>query len=613
MRVLALWSAAVCFLGLGAVPLLAQDAAALFTVRCANCHEAQAESSAPARTLLRAMSPEQILSALERGAMQAQGSQLSRAQRITLAEFLAEEPLEADFLPSMPQSAFCADGTSSSESASPRPAWNGWGVTVRNVRFQPGDAAGITADEVPRLQLKWAFGFPGAASASAQPVVWEERVYVGSWEGDVFSLDAKTGCIYWTLQVEAGVRSAISIGQTSGGLTAYFGDLAANVYAVDAATGKQLWKVEVDDHPFARITGSPTLYEGRLYVPVSSREESQVRALGYRCCRFRGSVVALDAATGKELWKTYTIPEPRRVGTNRAGVETWGPSGASTWTSPTIDLTRRLIYVGTSNNYSPPSTPTSDAVIAFDMESGEIRWVRQFLAEDIWNGSCFTGDVDPATCPDPDAPDADVVGSPILVRSTEGRDILIATVKSAEVYALDPDQEGKVIWRQRVGKGGVSGGVMWGAATDGDDVYVAVADIEYLGRGEHNPNVGGGIFRLKVSTGEKLWNTPHPPCGERKPCSRAQSAAVTLIPGVVFSGSEDGHFRAYSTRDGTILWEYDTVVEYATVNGIEARGGSIDNGGPAVVDGMVFTNSGYSHHGGIIPGNVLLAFSVEGQ
>jgi len=128
---------------------------------------------------------------------------------------------------------------------------------------------------------------------------------------------------------------------------------------------------------------------------------------------------------------------------------------------------------------------------------------------------------------------------------------------------------------------------------------------------EVDPNMGGGITAVDVSTGEKVWSTPHSPCGNRKPCSPTQAAAVSATAGAVFSGSNDGRIRAYSTQDGKILWEYDTVQEFTTVNAVKARGGSINNGGPAIAGGMVFTNAGYSHHSGIIPGNVLLAFSAQ--
>ena len=614
MKLLGFWLALICLCtGLACTPLLAQDGATLYRTHCAICHETGGESPAPGREQLRQMSPEQILAALDRGVMSSQGSERSRAEQRTLAEFLSEKPFGVEPVNPIPRSAFCDSSASSFQSSLGGPAWNGWGVEITNTRFQPGAAAGISPAEVPRLKLKWAFGFPGATSASAQPVVLGGRVYVGSWVGDVYSLDAQTGCIHWMVETESGVRSAVSIGKANGdGLTVYFGDLAANVYALDAESGKQLWKVKVDDYPLARVTGSPTLYDGRLYVPVSSREESRVGNSRYPCCRFRGSMVALDAATGRQLWKTYTISQPpRRTQKNRIGTQIWGPAGVAIWVSPTLDVKRNVLYVGTGNDYSPPSTSTSDSIIAFDMDTGAIQWVRQIVENDIWSSGCRQPDPDPAVCPDVDAPDFDFPASPILVKLPDGREILIATQKSGLIYALDPDQEGKTIWELRVAKGGTQGGILFGSATDGENVYAAISDFTRLTGRVPDPDVGGGIVAVGLGSGQQLWHTPPPGCGDRRPCSPAQAAAVSAIPGVVFSGSVDGHLRAYSTRDGEILWDYDTVREFTTVNGVQAKGGSLSNGGPAVVGGIVFSNAGYSHHSGVIPGNVLLAFSVE--
>lgn len=610
MRRFALWCAAWLMV-ITPAAVRAQDGAALFQAHCALCHDAGAADTgaagrAPGRDTLRQLSPDQIVTALEKGAMRTQGAERSRAERHALAEFLSGRPYTAQADP-IARSAFCERAE---ERANAGPSWNGWGVTTDNTRFQPAAAAGLSADDLPRLRLKWAFGFPGATSASAQPVVYAGRVYVGSWEGDVYSLDAGTGCIRWAMQAEAGVRSAVSIGQDrSGRLVAYFGDLAANVYAVDALTGAAIWKVKVDDYPFARVTGSPVLHQGRLYVPLAAREESQVANPSYVCCKFRGNVVALDAASGARIWKTVLIDqEPQPTGKNAAGTPLWGPSGAAVWSAPTIDEARNVLYVGTGNSYSFPPVPTTDAIVALDLDSGKIRWVRQMTGLDVWNGGCGG---DPQVC-SKDAPDFDFGASPILAKGEDGKRILVAGNKSAMLYAMDPDQDGRIIWQQKLGRGSTSGGILWGPAVDEATIYAAITDPVRVGKGRDvDPTMGGGIVAVSIASGEKRWSTPNPPCGERKPCSPTQAAAVTAIPGVVFSGSNDGNLRAYSTTDGRILWEYDTVREFTTVNGIKARGGSINNGGPAVAGGMVFTNSGYSHHSGVIPGNVLLAFSTQ--
>jgi polyvinyl alcohol dehydrogenase (cytochrome) len=606
MRVWIVTATLCLFLPSVTLPTQAQDGATLFKNYCASCHEA-GDSRAPGRDVLAQLTPEQILQALEKGAMKAQAAERSRAQRRTLVEYLSGKQLGPEVANPIPQSAFCTKENPVFRNSLNGPAWNGWGVDIRNSRFEQAEVAGMTAQEVPHLRLKWAFGFPGASSGGTQPVVVGGRVYIGDAEGDLFALDAETGCIRWRVEVEAGIRSAITIGQSGGRVAAYFGDQAANVYAVDADNGKLLWKVKVDDYSRAAITGAAQLYAGRLYVPVSSREESQVGDPQYPCCAFRGSVVALDAATGKQIWKTYTIAEQAKpTQKNSAGTQIVGPSGGAVWNAPTLDVKRNTLYVGTGNNFSPPSTNMSDSVVALNMNTGKIKWFRQQTENDIWNGSCRRPDRESAVCPDADAPDFDFGSSSVLADAPGRRQLLIAGNKSGIVWALDPDHQGKLVWQQVVGNSSSTGGVLWGIAVDNQRVLVPNGYFD-----TQNPDSGGGMAAIALDDGHLIWSTSNPPCGDRKPCKQSHPAAVTMIPGIVFSGTMDGRLRAYSAEDGKLVWEYDTARDFATVNGVKANGGSMSNAGPTVVGGMLFVNSGYSHHGGIIPGNVMLAFSSE--
>jgi polyvinyl alcohol dehydrogenase (cytochrome) len=591
--------------GFCAAPAKAQDGGALYNTYCAICHEAGGNSLAPGREALGRMAPAQILQTLEKGSMKAQAAERSRAQRRALAEYLSGKPLPAGSTV-IPASAFCTASGEAFRSSITGPSWNGWGAGITNMRFQPADPAGMTASDVPNLKLKWAFGLPGATSGGTQPVVANGRVYVGDAEGDLFALDAKSGCIFWHIEVEAGIRSAVTLGERDGGgLTAWFGDQAANMYAVDAATGKLLWKVKVDEHPQAAITAASALYARRLYVPVSSREEAKVADPRYPCCQFRGSVLALDATTGKRIWKTYMIDDKPITGRkNSAGTMIVGPSGAPVWNTPTIDVERNVLYVGTGNNYSPPATELSDSVLAIDMSSGKIRWHRQQTENDIWNGTCRRNDREAAACPDADSPDVDFSVSPVLVKTASGRSLLIAGNKSGMIWALDPDQQGKTIWEQQVGKGSSGGGVLWGLAVDGERIFVPNGFFD-----AKSPDASGGMAALDLQNGHPIWSTGNPPCADRKLCKPSHAAAVTAIPGAVFSGTMDGQFYAYSADTGKILWRFNSVRDYSTVNGVTAKGGSMSNSGATVVDGMLYVESGYSHHGAIIPGNVLLAFS----
>jgi polyvinyl alcohol dehydrogenase (cytochrome) len=411
------------------------------------------------------------------------------------------------------------------------------------------------------------------------------------------------------------VRSAISVGRAGNRDIAVFGDTQANLYALDAATGRLLWKTDVDDFPVGRISGSPTLYNGRIYVGIASGEEASGANPTYECCKFRGSVVSVDAATGKMLWKTYMLDEPKPTKKNAVGTQLWGPSGAPVWSAPAIDATLNRLYVTTGNNYSDPTSPTSDAFLALDMDSGKILWSKQMTEKDAYTAACRLPDK--TNCADSNGPDFDFSSSPILLSLANGRRLLLAGQKSGIVHALDPDKGGEVLWQTRVGRGGTMGGVQWGSAADQSNIYVALSDIgrvmlNYSNSTDADPKQGGGMFALRLEDGERVWYTPPPGCGTRQRCSPAQSAAVSAIPGVAFSGSVDGHMRAYSTKDGAIIWDVDTIRSYETVNGVAGRGGSIDGPGPAIGGGLVIFNSGYPTAGGT-PGNVLLAFSVDGK
>jgi polyvinyl alcohol dehydrogenase (cytochrome) len=599
--------AAAC---LAAGILSAQDGAALFNEMCTGCHNGTVDR-APNRDALRAMTAERVLAALESGAMISVTNRRTAAERRAIAEFAAAKPLAQAVAELKPRpQAMCAANVGRNFNPQSGPQWFGWGQNASNNRYQSNP--GLSAADVPKLKLKWAFAFPTEIISNAQASYAGGRIFIGSASGMVYSLDADSGCIHWYYQAESGVRAALSFGRAGNVDAAFFGDQGAVMYAVEAATGKLLWKTEVDPYPLARITGSPKLDENRLYVPVASGEEGPGGLPNYECCRFRGSLVALDAATGKQIWKTYTIDqEPRPTKKNALGTQLWGPSGAPIWSSPVVDTKLNRVYVTTGNNYSDPPTRTSDAFLALDLATGKILWTRQMTPADAYDVACRMPDK--TNCPESDGPDFDFSSSPILVTLSNGRRAIVAGQKSAHVHALDPDNQGEVLWSKKIGRGGTMGGVQWGSAADGQNIYVALSDIgrvmlTYSQSTDADPKVGGGMFALRLTDGAQVWYTKPGECGARPRCSPAQSAAVSAMPGVAFSGSVDGHMRAYSTADGKILWDFDTVRTYETVNGVAGRGGSLDGPGPVIANGMVFVNSGYPSAGGQ-SGNVLLAFS----
>ena len=583
----------------------------LYQQRCAGCHDHPTDRIPPRLHFL-TMTPHTVLAALTSGIMQSQAAGLSEQDKRALAVLLTYQAFDA--LSTQPQSNLCAQAGGALDFTAPQ--WNGWGRIPENSRFQP--AAGINVDDIARLKLKWVYAYPRSAGKSnGQPTVIGNRVFVTSEAGKVYSLDAHTGCTYWVHDADSGVRTAVSVGlllaSTAARSAAYFGDGSASVYAVNAETGKRLWKTRVEEHGLSRITGAPILYQDRLYVPVSSAEEIAPYDRNYACCTFRGSVVALNAFTGDILWKTYTIDgAPKPTKTSSAGVQLYGPAGGAVWSTPTIDVKRRTLYAATGNSYTDVKENGSDAVIALDLDNGRIKWRNQITANDNYLVAC-RGSRSTASCPQQLGPDHDFGASPILQTLPDGRQLVIVGQKSGVLYALDPDT-GERVWEARVGQGGALGGIEFGIAADDQKVYAAVAD--------HLATPGQpGINAVDAATGKIVWHTPAPavPCasadqeggGGRFGCAIGQSSAVTVIPGVVFSGALNGRFRAYAAADGTILWDYNAAIEYTPVNAANARGGSFDAGGATVVDGVLYVNSGYGST--LNSGNVLLVFTVDGR
>ena len=526
--------------------------------------------------------------------MKWEGKFLSKADKAALSDYLGKPTLTTASM-----TGYCARDL---DPPADPPRWAGWGVNPQNSRFQPRFSAGLDREQVKKLKLKWAFGFPGAAATFGQPTSFAGRLFVGSEDGTVYALDSATGCTWWTFRASATVKTAISIGNQ--GRNAFFGDTNGYIYAVNVSDGSLVWKVHPESHPAARITGSPLLVSSRLYVPISSGEEGAAADPRYPCCTFRGSVVALDTLSGKTLWQTYTIDEtPKPTRKSAQGVQYFGPAGAAVWSAPTADLKRHVLYVAAGNNYSMPPTDSSDAVIALDMNSGKKLWHRQFTPKDLWNSGCVAEQKD--NCPEQRGDDFDFGAPPVLKTLPGGRDILLLAQKSGFVYALDPSKQGKLLWKSRIGHGGPLGGIQWGGAADNHNVYLPLSDFD-----DSNPLAGGGMFALNLRTGKQAWYSApaQPACAKLFGCSAAQMAPPTAIPGVVFAGSLDGHLRAYDTRDGSVIWDFDTAQEFPTTNGVKAHGGSLNGAGPTVVSGMVYVNTGYTN---AMAGNVLLAFSAK--
>jgi polyvinyl alcohol dehydrogenase (cytochrome) len=582
--------------------------AQIYSKHCAACHD-QSGSRTPPREAIARLSPRRILRVMDFGLMMSVAYPLRRDEREAVANYLGKG---ADTLTPSPGAMCAADKRALSNPT--RASWTSWGPEDNNARFQKAAAAGLASSQLGQLKLKWAFGFPGDVIAFAAPTILRGTLFVGSAGGSVYALDARTGCIHWTYEASGPVRTPPTIATEAGRQVLLFTDQIGGVYAIDAHNGKEIWKTRVEQHEATRLSGTIVVHNGMAFVPAASWEETRSVDPAYRCCTFRGSVSALRVATGAVLWKSWLVDPPVKTGVSAAGTDELGPSGVGVWSAPTIDARRGLLYIGTGDNYTHPATSMSDAIVALELKTGRIVWSQQTLANDVFNALCPRGAQ--KNC----GPDHDFAAPIMLVRASGGRDILVAGQKSGVAFGLDPAKGGRVLWQTRVGKGGTSGGIQWGMASDGRKVYTAVADpvrtqgdpsSPQVGNAQFDPVQGGGLTALDVRNGNKLWFAPSTPCASgRVGCSPAQPGAVTAIAGAVFSGAMDGHLRAFSTVDGRLLWDVDTQRSYDTVNGQSAQGGSLDGAGPVIADGMLFVNSGYPRLGGA-PGNVLLAFGLD--
>lgn len=586
--------------------------AAVYREHCMLCHEGQAPK-APSRTFLQMMTPEAIDRALTVGIMQRQAAALSVEDKRHVAEYLSGQPFGSPQPPAAPR----CTGAAARFDAGRAPDIVGWGFTPGNTNYIDAQAAALSVADIPRLAVKWTFAYPASVRARSRPTFAYGALYVGSQNGIVYALDAKSGCIRWTFATSAEVRTPIVVPALAGKMKrAYFGDILGRIYAVDALTGKELWRHRVDDHPSATITGAPVYFNGALYVGVSSLEEATADP-AYACCTFRGSVVAYDAASGKERWKRFTIDEaPHEAGVTRAGTKIFAPSGAAVWNTPTVDAKRGLLYVGTGNNYTGPANGRSDSVLALDLKTGRIVWSWQVSKGDAWNVGCMIG-ID--SCPANSGPDFDIGSSIVLGKLANGAERLFIGLKSGAALAIDPDAPTRALWTHRVGRGSIQGGIQFGMAFDGAHLYVPISDMANSMDASERARIAKagpprpGLYALDPTDGQTAWASPADDvCKGRPSCDPGILASIAVIPGAVFAGHMDGRVRAYDAASGRVLWQYDTDRELPALGGAVAHGGSIGGGGPVVHDGMVYVNSGYGLYFHMA-GNALVAFSVDGK
>ena len=567
----------------------------VYEIACANCHENEA-LRAPNLSSLMLVGREGLISSLKTGSMRDIGKTLEDEEFVSLIDFLTSTNNKSV---QYANERYCDFSISENSS----PLWSGWGNSLNNTRNQ--SFSRISKRNVNQLKLNWVFGFKDSVRVRSQPLVTEDALFVGSQSGDLYALSLRDGCIFWSYKAKNEIRGAIILSENKKSI--FFSDFAANIYRLNIKTGDQEWIKNIAEHHATTITGSMTTAEKLLFVPLSSTEIINAIDPEYSCCSFRGGVAALDTQTGNMMWRMHTVPEAKKTIRNSVGTQMLGPSGAPVWSTPTIDLKRKLLYVGVGQNYSHPATDMSDAVVALRISDGEVVWHKQMLKGDVWNASCVTNKIN---CPGNVGPDMDIGASILLTSSRDNQELLMVGQKSGMVYALNPDKAGEIVWQRRVGRGGKKGGVHWGMTADSDNLYVPVADIpEDL---DTSNEAMPGLHALALSDGQYKWyKSSKPVCEEKEfKCYSSYSAAVSSTIDMVIAGSMNGNIEIFSSNDGSEIWSYETAKPFETINNVSANGGSIDSDGPVVAGEHLITTSGYDIYGQIT-GNVLLVFTLE--
>jgi polyvinyl alcohol dehydrogenase (cytochrome) len=568
----------------------------------------------------------QVLSfALTKGKMQAQAAALSEADRGNLINYLtgrSTATLDAWSKPMM------CGASRLPVDLKPTPSISTFGFDARNTRTLTSRQAGLTTAQLSKLDLAWAIAFPDATMIRAQPAVVGNTLFLPVAEASaMYALDVSDRakpCIKWIYNSPGGapLRSSPGFGVIADGRSVLaFSGLDSTVHVVDAATGKAIWTKNVAAYSYSLTTGTPRVLKDRIIVPVSQFEIMQAADNAVTCCTNHGFVLALDPKTGDQQWRYDTMPDAQPIRDRGDGKMLYGPSGAPIWNSPVVDEARGLVFFGTGEANSPPAHHNTNALIAIRLSDGKEVWSHQATANDIFNAGCG-----PKPRPnqfncvsDTVYRDVDFGASLIRGRLKDGREMVFAGQKSGTVWAMHPDT-GKVIWRRDIGTGAPNGGIHWGIAYKDDTVFVPVAQIgRPLPGGEPiDPGLQRGMYAVDARTGAIKWQyTVMPDCanGRDKKAPRCDrnygfSGAPTIVDGAIIQGSLDGRLFALDLKTGREIWTFDTLRDYATLNGVPGKGGSIDAASIVAVNGLLLSGSGYGMFGQA-PGNVLLAFKPK--
>jgi polyvinyl alcohol dehydrogenase (cytochrome) len=592
--------------------------AAVYREHCATCHDNPDATRAPSVEALGRMVPIAIRNTMVTGVMIPQAAGLSAAEIEAVSNYLGgAEDTDDGWIDAM----MCPAERATPSLDAP-PSVTTFGFDLQNTRQLTNEQAGLDTDDFANLELAWAIGFPRAVSMRSQSAVVGTTLFqpVGENGGRLFAFDISTSepCIQWIYEAGVTLRSSAGFGELPDGRKAVVvGDSSGYVHAVDAATGEPIWTAQVGLFPMSVATATPVLHDGRVYAPSSQFEIMMGGQDSHECCKTHGGVVALDALTGERLWEAHTMPDAEPIRDRGDGQMIWGPSGAPIWNSPSIDVERGQLYVGTGEATSPPAHPNTDALLAIDLEDGSINWAHQATANDIFVVGCGPTSEGLNCTPMLETVyrDVDFGASTIIATSPSGQDLVLAGQKSGTVWAMDPDT-GDVVWRTDIGTGGPNGGVHWGIAADDTHVYAPISNAGRPIPGQDVPDdIQPGLYAVNLEDGSIDWAFHvEASCAEEAReftprCDRTfgLSGAPTIIGDRIVTGGLDGRLYVLDKATGEVVWHFDTARAFETVNGVPANGGAIDNASIVAVNGTLFVNSGYGLFG-TGAGNVTLAF-----
>lgn len=591
---------------------------AVYKDTCAACHDNPEATRSPSLDTLRQMRVQGISYAINEGKMKAQASRLSEDEKRVLIDYLVgNEPTSDEWIAEM---ACSAERRQVDVNATPTVAT--FGFNKQNHRSLSPAQAGLTTEDFENLELAWAIGFPGATTMRSQPAVVGSTLFLPVADAaKVFAINIDgEPCLQWVYQSEIPLRSSAAYGQLEDGRHVLaLSDQGANAHLVDAKTGESIWKTHVGSSALSLTTGTPVIHEDKVIVPISQYEISVAADEKHVCCTSHGAVTALNAKSGEKIWTTHTMEEAKPIRDRGDGQMIWGPSGAPIWNSPAIDEKRGVLYVGTGEATSEPAHKNTNSILAMDLDDGSIKWSFQATADDIYISGCGR-EPRSKNCPKPEDTvylDVDFGASVILGKAKDGSDLIFAGQKSGALWALDPDQKGKVVWRQNFGEGSALGGIHWGIAFDGERVFAPINRAYSWGVQGKDKTEKPGIHAVSAD-GDVLWTfASEPDCsGDRQERVRGcegnigMSGAPTVVDGAVVEGSLDGFLRAFNAKTGKLLFQFDTAKTFETINGVDAKGGAIDNASIVAANGYLFVNSGYGMFGQM-PGNVMLAFKIK--